>query len=75
MKEIDILKDLLQFRIINEVYYNQSIIDIRNPEARQMFTQLRDDEMRAIAKLQQKIERFEVSPGIVARIFPTKSRY
>lgn len=75
MKDIDILKDILQYRISNQVYYNESLIDIRNPEVRQMFTQLWDDEMRAIVKLQQRIERYQSDPGIIARIFPTKPRY
>ncbi|NJD02178.1 MAG: hypothetical protein FIA99_06175 [Ruminiclostridium sp.] len=74
MKDIDIYRDLLYFRISGEVYYNRNIIDIRNPEVRQLFTQLRDDEMRAVVKLQQKIEKLEASPGIVAKIFPAKAK-
>lgn len=75
MKEIDIYKDLLYFRISNQVYYNRNIIDIRNPEVRQLFTQLRDDEMRAVVKLQQKLEKLESPPGIIAKIFPTKAKF
>ncbi|MCX7749618.1 MAG: hypothetical protein N2645_22405 [Clostridia bacterium] len=75
MKEADILRDILQHRISNQVYYNENIINIRNPEVRQLFTQARDDEMRAIVKLQQKIERLEANPGIIAKMFPTKKRY
>ena len=75
MKEVDILDDILQFRISNQVFYNENLIDVRNPEIRQIFTQMRDDEMRAIVKLQQKIERLKTSPGIVAKIFPTKAKY
>jgi len=75
MKEVDLLKDILQYRISNQTFYNENLIDIRNPEVRQVFTQMRDDEMRAIVKLQQKIERLEASPGIIAKIFPTRPRY
>lgn len=75
MKDIDIYKDLLYFRISNQVYYNRNIIDARNPEVRQLFTQLRDDEMRAVVKLQQNIEKLEASPGIIAKIFPTKAKF
>jgi rubrerythrin len=75
MKEVDVLKDLLQYRISNELFYNQSLIEVMNPEVRQIFTQMRDDEMRAIVKLQQRIERLEADPGIIAKIFPTKPKY
>lgn len=75
MKEVDILKDILEYRISNQVFYNEALINVKNPEARQIFTQVRDDEMRAIVKLQQKIERFESKSGIIAKIFPTKSNY
>ena len=75
MKDINIYKDLLYFRISNEVYYNRNIIDVRNPEVRQLFTQFRDDEMRALVKLQQKIEKMETSTGIIAKIFPTSAKF
>lgn len=75
MKDIDIYKDLLYFRISAEEAYNRNIIDVRNPEVRQLFTQLRDDEMRALAKLQQKIEKLEASTGIVAKMFPAKPKF
>lgn len=75
MKEADILKDILQYRISNQKSYNENLIEIRNPEIRQVFTQMRDDEMRAIVKLQQKIERLEASTGIIAKIFPTRQQY
>ena len=75
MEEIDMMKDLLQYRISNQTFYNENLITIRNPELRQVFTQLRDDEMRGIVNLQQRIERIKASPGIIAKIFPTKPRY
>ena len=59
MREVDILMDLLSYMETSQVLYNENIIEIRNPEARQLFTLLRDDEMRAVEMLQQKIERFE----------------
>ena len=75
MEQVDILKDLLQYKISNQMFYNENLITIRNPEIRQVFTQLRDDEMRSIVKLQQKIERHQSSPGIISKLFPTKPRY
>lgn len=75
MKDIDIYKDLLYCRIYSQDSYNRNIIEIRNPEIRQLFTQLRDDEMRAVVKLQQKIEKLEVTPWIVTKIMPTKPKF
>lgn len=70
MKEVDIFKDLLLYKSSNQVFYNQSLLDIRNPEARQLFIQLREDEMRGIISLEQKINRIEASSGIISKIFP-----
>lgn len=69
MKEVDILKDILEYRVSNQLFYNENLINIRNPGVRQLYTQLRDDEMRAIVKLQQKIEKLEAKPYIVSKIF------
>jgi rubrerythrin len=75
MEVVDILKDILQSRISNQIFYNSNLITIRNPEVRQVLTQLRDSEMRAIVKLQQKIDRLQDVSGIISKIFPTKSKY
>ncbi|WP_235832604.1 ferritin family protein [Acetivibrio mesophilus] len=74
LEQIEILQDLLQYRISNEMFYNESLISVRNPEARQVFTQLRDDEMRAIVSLQQKIDRLQSSEGIISKLFPLRPR-
>jgi len=75
MEDIDILRDILQYRIINQVSYNENLINIRNPEVRHTFTQLRDDEMRDIVRLQQKIERNKGTAGIIAKIVPKRPKY
>jgi hypothetical protein len=75
MKDVDILKDILENRISNQKLYNNNILNVRNPELRQMYTQLRDDETRAVVNLQQKIARFGASTGIIGKIFPTKPTY
>lgn len=74
MKEADMLKDLLQNTDYLEKFYNENAINIRNPEARQLFIQSRDEYMRDIVKLQQKIERVESKPKIISRILPSKTR-
>ena len=75
MEDIDILKDILQYRIINQVSYNENLITVRNPEVRSTFVQLRDDEMRDIIKLQQKIERYKGNKSIIAKIVPKKQKF
>ena len=75
MEDIDMLKDILQYRVINQVCYNENLINVRNPEVRHTFTQLRDDEMRDIVKIQQKIERNKGSVGIIAKIIPNRTKY
>lgn len=75
MKEVDMLKDILEYKISNQLFYNDNLIHIVNPEVRQLFSQMRDDEMREIEKLQQKIKRLQAKPYVISKIFPTKSRY
>ncbi|MFZ5966894.1 MAG: hypothetical protein ACOYVK_06940 [Bacillota bacterium] len=75
MEDLDILKDILDYRIANQMFYNESIIHITNPEVRQMFVQLRDDETRAVMNLQEKIKRMQTKPNIISKIFPTRPTY
>ncbi len=75
MEDVDILKDILQYRIINQVSYNENLVNVRNPEVRHVFTQLRDDEMRDIIRIQQKIERNKRNSGIIAKIIPNRPKY
>jgi len=74
MKDIDILQDILEYKISSETFYNNIIIYMRNPEARQLFIQMRDDEFRHIVKLQQKMERLKPA-NIIAKLIPIKYRY
>lgn len=71
MKETDVLKDILNHRMSNQIFYNENLINTRNPMLRNLFTMLRDDEMRAIFMLQQRIYRIENPPGILAKMFPS----
>jgi predicted LPLAT superfamily acyltransferase len=75
MKEADVLKDLLSYVAALQSFYNDNVLNIVNPEARQLFIQLRDDETRFVVKLQQKIERVESKARIISRILPAKNRY
>ena len=46
---------------------------MRNPEVRQLLTQLRDNEMRAIV-VAAKIDRLQDASGIISKIFSDKSQ-
>ena len=74
MKELDIVKDLLQTVTSMQIFFNERAINIRNPEAKHLFIEIRDDKMRSVAKLQQKVERLQTKPSIVARMLPAKTR-
>lgn len=75
MKNNDVLRDILQTRISNQLSYNNNVINIRNPEIRQAFTQMRDDEMRSIVKLQKNVQRLEAPPSFITKIIPSKPKY
>lgn len=74
MKEQDIVKDLLQMVTSMQIYFNERAINIRNPEVKHLFIQMRDDKMRNISKLQQKIERLQSKASLIARMLPAKTR-
>ena len=75
MELVDILKDILQDRASNQLFYNHVMVDIRNPEVRRTFLQIRDDEMRDVVKLQEWITRLKKKPNITARLFPSTNKY
>jgi hypothetical protein len=37
--------------------YNQHMMDITNPEVRQLFTQMRDAKMQNVTQLQQEVQQ------------------
>lgn len=61
MGNIDFLNDSLQDEIILQSKYNKYMVDIQNPEVRQMFMQMRDEKMQNITLLQQEIKK--MMPG------------
>jgi hypothetical protein len=56
METIDFLNDSLQDEMMLQSMYNKYMMQITNPEVRQLFTQLRDSKMHNITQLQQKIK-------------------
>lgn len=56
MNEINNLNDILHTEMMNQSMYNKYIMEIQNPELRQMMTQMRDGKMQNITQLQNKIK-------------------
>lgn len=56
MNTVDILNDALQDEKMLQAMYNKHMMDISNPEIRQLFTQLRDAKMQNLSQLQQQIQ-------------------
>jgi len=55
MNDINRLNDMLHTEMMNQSMYNKYMMEIQNPELRQMLTQLRDGKMQQITQLQQQI--------------------
>jgi len=56
MNNIDFLHDSLQDEMMLQSMYNKYMMEISNPEVRQLFTQLRDSKMKNVSQLQQEIK-------------------
>jgi len=56
MNTLDKLQDALQDEMMLQSMYNKQMMDITNPEVRQLFTQMRDAKMQNITRLQQEIQ-------------------
>jgi len=57
MNTLDKLQDALQDEMMLQSMYNKQMMDIINPEVRQLFTQMRDAKMQNITRLQQEIQQ------------------
>jgi len=55
MKTVDLLQDVLENEKMLQAMYNKQMMEITNPEVRQLFTQLRDAKMQNISQLQQEV--------------------
>ncbi|SDD67419.1 spore coat protein [Sporomusa acidovorans] len=56
MNTVDYLTDVMQDEKMMQSMYNKNMMDITNPEVRQLFTQLRDAKMQNLSQLQQEIQ-------------------
>jgi len=57
MMNMNMLNDVLHTEMMNQMHYNKYMMDIQNPELRQMFMQMRDSKMQQITQLQQEIQK------------------
>jgi rubrerythrin len=53
---IDQLQDVLADEMDLQLKYNNHLLNITNPEVRQLFTQLRETKMQHVTELQQQIK-------------------
>lgn len=56
MDNLNMLNDMLHTEMMNQSMYNKYMMDIQNPEVRQMFMQMRDSKMQQITQQQQEIK-------------------
>lgn len=57
MNTLDKLQDTLQDEMMLQSMYNKYMMDIINPEVRQLFTQMRETKMQNVTQLQQEIKQ------------------
>jgi len=57
LNTLDKLNDALQDEMIMQSMYNKHMMDITNPEVRQLFTQMRETKMQNVTQLQQEIQQ------------------
>lgn len=56
MNDLDKLNDLLGTEMMSQKLYNKYMLQVAMPEARQLFTQLRDGKMQQVTQLQLEIK-------------------
>lgn len=56
MNTMDLLHDALHDEMMLQSIYNKHMMEISNPEVRQLFTQLRDAKMQNLTQLQKEIK-------------------
>lgn len=68
MDSKEFLNDALEDKMMNQAFYNDASVKVRNPSARQLFVKLRDEEMKHIDILQKEIVAIENKPFTVTKI-------
>lgn len=63
MNKLDKLHEIVETEIADQMLYNKYMLQITNPEVRQLFTQLRDEHMQHVTQLQQQIQQLKKNPN------------
>lgn len=62
MNKLDKLHDVLETEMADQMLYNRYMLQITNPEVRQLFMQFRDEHLQHITQLQQQIQQLMMNP-------------
>lgn len=57
MNDTNKLNDMLHTEMMSQMKYNKYMMEVLNPEVRQMFMQMRDGKMQQITQIQQEISK------------------
>lgn len=63
MNKLDKLHDIVETEMADQMLYNKYMVQITNPEVRQLFTQLRDEHMQHVTQLQQQVQHLKKNPN------------
>lgn len=53
------MNEILETEMENQMLYNKYMINVTNPEIRQLFMQFRDEHMQHITQIQQELMKLE----------------
>lgn len=62
MNNLEKLQDILEKEMADQMLYNHYMLQITNPEVRQLFTQFRDEHMQHITQIQQQVQQMMENP-------------
>lgn len=65
MKTMDLLYDLLMDKINSQVFYNDIMVHMVNPVAREIFKTFRDDEEKQLQEIRRQFLAQESAPMIM----------
>lgn len=65
MKSADILCDLLRDKTAGQVFYNEMMVRVVNPLARDLFKTFRDDEERDLFIVRRRLLALESKPSVL----------
>ncbi len=70
MNKLDLLYDVLADKMWSQTFYNEQMLMMVNPVARELFRRLRDEEAQHVLALRTEIIALESNPFPVNKILP-----